>query len=114
MALADNRIKKEEFQTMKNEISSLRTHEKLNITDAHIDIEALVITTFKVLYFDKATVEDCYNDFINFKRKHESLFTKEIKRTILKIAGKIAGSFSDVNKSELILLAKLSIEFKDK
>ncbi|MEM6686238.1 MAG: hypothetical protein AAF617_10680 [Bacteroidota bacterium] len=113
MALADKKIKRVEFDTMQNEISLLGMRDDLRISDADIDIAQQITTTFKILYFDKATVDACYQDFVTYKRTHESLFTPEIKKTVLKIAGKIAGSFSDVNKSELILLAKLSMEFKE-
>ena len=113
VALADKKVKKEEFETMKKEISLLCVSENYQITKLKIDIEHHITSTFKILYFDKATVEDCYNDFVDYKRANEVLFTKSIKRMILKIAGKIAASFSDINKSELILLAKLSMEFKD-
>ncbi len=112
IALADKKIKKEEFEVMKKEISLLSMSENYSVTDAEIDIEHYITTTFKILYFDEATVEACFDDFIAYKRANESLFTTSIKKAILKIAGKIAASFSDVNKSELILLAKLSIEFK--
>lgn len=114
IALADSKIKKEEFEAMRKEISLLSMSENVKITDAEIDIEHQITSTFKILYFDKATSDDCYEEFIKYKRNNESLFTAEIKKAILKIAGKIAGSFSDVNKSELILLGKLSIEFKEK
>ncbi|PTX62273.1 hypothetical protein C8N46_103373 [Kordia periserrulae] len=114
IALADANIKKEEFEAMRKEISLLSMSEHVKITDAEIDIEHQITSTFKILYFDKATSEDCYEEFIKYKNNNESLFTAEIKKAILKIAGKIAGSFSDVNKSELILLGKLSIEFKEK
>ena len=113
MAFADKKIKKEEFNTMKKEIALLSMSEDYRITNADIDIEHQITSTFKILYFEKATVEACYEDFRTFKKQHESLFTPTIKSAILKIAGKIAGSFSDVNKSELILLAKLSLEFKE-
>jgi hypothetical protein len=113
IALADKKIKKEEFEVMKKEISLLSINNDLRITAAQIDIEHHITATFKILYFDKATVKSCFDDFITYKRAHESLFTTSIKKAILKIAGKIAASFSDVNKSELVLLAKLSIELKE-
>ncbi|AXG70757.1 hypothetical protein KORDIASMS9_03003 [Kordia sp. SMS9] len=112
MALADKKIKKEEFQAMKKEIALLSLSENYTITDAEIDIEHHITSTFKILYFEKATSQACFDDFVTFKRKYESLFTPSIKKAILKIAGKILASFSNVNKSELMLLAKLSIEFK--
>lgn len=43
---------------------------------------------------------------------NKSLFTENRKRLILKTANAIASSFSNRNKSELIILAKLDIELK--
>ncbi|WP_298423359.1 hypothetical protein [uncultured Kordia sp.] len=112
IASADKKIKKEEFEAMKKAISLLSLRENLHITNTSTDIEHYISTTFKILYFDNVSAETCFDDFVTFKNKHEALFTESIKNTILKIAGKIACSFSDVNKSELILLAKLSLELK--
>ena len=58
--------------------------------------------------FDKA----CYNAFTNYKKEQPHLFTANIKKLILKTAHAIAASFSGLNKSELIILAKLDIELK--
>ena len=54
----------------------------------------------------------CFNSFLTFKNAHEQLFTKDMNMLILKTARIIASSFSKVNKSELILLAKLNMELK--
>lgn len=56
----------------------------------------------------------CYDDFVRYKNEQKYLFTKEVKKMIMKTAGEIAQSFAGKNKSELILLAKLNIEFKKK
>jgi len=72
-----------------------------------------IINTFKWLRDDdEYDAETCYTSFITFKKEHEDLFSDEIKSLILKTAGAIAASFSGLNKSELIMLAKLNIEFK--
>jgi len=54
--------------------------------------------------------EECFNDFISFRKAHKNLFTEKTDQLIMKTATKIASSFSGVNKSELILLAKLELE----
>ncbi|WP_046756693.1 hypothetical protein [Kordia jejudonensis] len=113
IALADKKIKKAEFEVMKKEISVLSLRENYTITTAKIDIEHHITATFKILYFEKASSEACFDDFIAYKKANESLFTEKVKSAILKIASKISASFSDVNKSELILLGKLSIAFKE-
>ncbi|REE07745.1 hypothetical protein DFQ09_11175 [Winogradskyella pacifica] len=54
----------------------------------------------------------CFDDFINYKKSQSHLFTKDIRRLILKTAAAIAYAFSGINKSELTLLAKLDLELK--
>ena len=68
--------------------------------------------TFNELYLDTAEASICFDEFISFYKTHPDLFTKELKSLILKTANGVAHAFAKINKSELILLAKLSIEFK--
>ncbi|QHI35640.1 hypothetical protein IMCC3317_09860 [Kordia antarctica] len=112
IALADKKIKKVEFEVMKKHISLLNMEENLIAIDIKINIEHQITSTFNMLYFEETDAQTCFNDFVTFKRTYESLFTASLKNTILKIAGKIASGFSNINKSELMMLAKLSIELK--
>ena len=56
--------------------------------------------------------ETCYSEFIEFKKEHPSLFTKDINNLIIKTATKIAASAHDLNKLELMLVDKLNTELK--
>ncbi|TCK64822.1 tellurite resistance protein TerB [Winogradskyella wandonensis] len=67
---------------------------------------------FNELKASNANPNDCYSDFVEYLKHNPSLFSEELKRLILKTANKIAYSFAGINKSELIMLAKLSLEFK--
>lgn len=60
----------------------------------------------------KGHPEKWFNDFLLYKNNNEHLFTNSIKQLILKTANAIAYSFSNINKSELILIAKLDLELK--
>lgn len=74
-------------------------------TDAAYQIEIV----FDWLHSDnELNSKACYDDFVNFKNNHKDLFSKNIKRRILQTANAIAESFSGKNKSELILLTKLT------
>ena len=57
--------------------------------------------------------KSCFNDFLQYKREQSHLFTEEVKALILKTSSDIAHAFAGINKSELILLAKLDMEFKN-
>ena len=81
--------------------------------DLKLNAENSIINTFRWLHDDNEYDADtCYNSFLNFKKEHEWLFTNDINKLILKTARTIAASFSKVNKSELMLLAKLDMELK--
>lgn len=54
--------------------------------------------------------EEMYDAFVDFYREQKHLFTPDVKSIILKTAREIAGSFAGVNKSELMLLARLELE----
>ena len=74
-------------------------------------IEA-IIDSFNQLYRENADSSLCFDDFIAFYQTNPDLFSKELKRLILKTANGVAYAFAKINKSELILLGKLNIEFK--
>ena len=110
IAAADNCIRDEELEKLEEVLEEeWIVLDNFNTTD-----KALIINTFKWLRTDNEyDSEVCYNSFLSFKKGHEEFFNSAMKSLILKTAGKIASSFSRENKSELIMLAKLSIEFKD-
>ncbi|WP_397362554.1 hypothetical protein [Olleya sp. R77988] len=56
--------------------------------------------------------ERCFNSFLDYKIHNSNLFTDDIKQKTTATAIAIASSFSKTNKSELMMLAKLDIEFK--
>lgn len=112
IASIDKKIQKVEVEALKKEISIFHTNTNSSIFNANIDATHHITATFDILYFEAADAQTCFNDFIAFKKNYETLFTTSLKKEILEIAGKIAASFANLNKSELMLLAKLSIEFK--
>jgi uncharacterized protein (DUF302 family) len=97
---------------------TLEEYRKLNeILDCswrHINPEFIETTkhTFNELYLCNTEAYPCYEEFISFYKTNPNLFTKELKSLILKTANGIAHAFAKINKSELIFLAKLSLEFK--
>jgi len=112
IAVADNTVNKEEYLTL---IKIVKTHWLTldNIVDDYGNKLSPIIDVFNWLDNEQDYhAETCFNSFIDFKRKNEHLFTEETKRLIIKTAGAIASAFAGVNKSELIMLAKLNLELK--
>ncbi len=112
IAASDKTVREEEFNVLK----ALIKRKWLSVFDSEnnykIDATDQIETVFKRLVIEKREANSCYNEFIAFKKEYSYLFTPELNRLILKTSGAIAAAFSSQNKSELIMLAKLSIELK--
>ena len=112
VAMVDNIVVPEEVKILKKVVKEnwLQVDETFDVfgTDTVYQIEIV----FDWLFSKNATSADCYEDFIEYYQNHSYFFTPEIKALILDTSGKIASSFAQKNKSELILLGKLSVEFK--
>ena len=113
IAAVDKEVRDEEFDRLKTIVKD----QWLDVdpitdefdTDAAYEIEFV----FDYLKSEEHTnINSFYKDFVDYKNEQKHLFTAEIKKLILKTANAIAASFSGINKSELILLAKLDIELK--
>jgi hypothetical protein len=113
IAAADNIVEEIEFNVLKETVKNKWTKIDPVDDDFHSDAAYQIETVFDWLNNEGfSNSETCYNEFLEFKKEHPSLFTKNIKSLILKTATKIAASVADLNKSELMLVARLSIEFK--
>ena len=113
IAAADNVVEEVEFNVLKETVKNKWTKIDPVDDDFHSDAAYQIETVFDWLNNEGfSNSETCYNEFLEFKKEHPSLFTKNIKSLILKTATKIAASVADLNKSELMLVARLSIEFK--
>jgi hypothetical protein len=113
IAAADGHVKDAEY----NKLKELVSDEWLDVdhfedrfgTDTAFQIEIV----FDWLYNEQPDVNTCFQEFVDYKKAHRSLFNDKIKALILKTAGAIAAAFSGVNKAELIMLAKLDMALKE-
>jgi len=113
MAAADKKVHNTEINILKELVKAkwldLDPTNDVFDTDAAYQIEIVFDWLNKE---ELLNAESCFNDFLNYKREQSHLFTDEVKALILKTASDIAHAFAGINKSELILLAKLDIELK--
>jgi uncharacterized tellurite resistance protein B-like protein len=105
IAKADGQLSLEEYRKL---------NEVLDDSWQYLGRKHIEITkhTFNELHLNNTESTSCFEDFMSFYKLQPQLFTKELKGLILKTANSIAYAFAKINKSELILIAKLSIEFK--
>ncbi|MCK0178380.1 hypothetical protein MWU50_03665 [Flavobacteriaceae bacterium S0862] len=114
MAAIDNNVRAEELDKLKDVVKKEWLTTNFIDDDFKENVEQSIINTFKWLHDDNEyNAEICYNSFLTFKKDHEPLFTEGMNTLILKTARAIAAAFSKVNKSELMLLAKLDMELKN-
>lgn len=105
IAKADGKLALEEYRKLNTILKDYWPHVNPNFVET-------IKHSFNQLHLDSADSSQCYDDFIAFYKKNPDLFSEELKHLILKTANGIAYAFAKINKSELILLAKLNIEFK--
>jgi uncharacterized protein (DUF302 family) len=113
IAASDGSVKSIEFDKLKAFVKKqwleMDAIEDFFGTDAAYQIEVV----FDWLNRDEESdIKLCYEDFISYKKEQSHLFTEDVRHLILKTASSIAHAFSGINKSELIMLAKLDIELK--
>lgn len=113
IAAADSNVQNAEFDKLKEIVKSrwleIDSLEDIYSSDAAYQIE-IVFDWLNCQ--ENLNIKACFDAFVNYKNKQKHLFTQNVKHLILKTANAIAASFSGVNKSELIMLAKLDMELK--
>lgn len=113
IAAADNVVEPIEFDVLKKTVKNKWTKVDPVDDDFHSDAAYQIETVFDWLNSEGfSDSETCYKEFIDFKNEHPSLFTTNIKNLIIQTSAKIAASAADINKSELMLVAKLSLALK--
>tara|TARA_R110000868_G_scaffold126481_4_gene333573 strand:- start:13210 stop:13614 length:405 start_codon:yes stop_codon:yes gene_type:complete len=79
----------------------------------HSDAAYQIETVFDWLLEYEKKSESCFKEFVNFYKEHSQLFPKPIKSLIIATANAIASSFARKNKAELVIIAQLSLLFKE-
>ncbi len=112
IAAADKVIRPKETQILEELIRSEWTSEIES--NKHSNSVTLIKLAFEKAKGEKIGAEEALDFFCSFYGKNKNLFTKEVKEKIWTTVNSIAESVSGKNKSELNLLSKLSVIFRDK
>ncbi|EAS19299.1 hypothetical protein BBFL7_00764 [Flavobacteria bacterium BBFL7] len=111
VAFSDKKIAPEEFLKLQEYIEKFWVQYD-SLTDIfESDAAHLIEVVFEGAQFFKESPDDMFQSFISYKRKHENLFNSQVRLLILETARAIAHSYAQINKSELIMLSTLEIEF---
>ncbi len=107
IAAVDKKVHKKEFDALRHLVTEkwkgLDNFEDPFGADAVYQMEIV----FSWYDYEGRDAWECFENFRDFKKTHEHLFTKQRNEFILKTASAIANAFSGKNKSELIMLVKL-------
>lgn len=113
LAAIDGTVNPIEFDTLKSVIKEQWLDLGPLEDDYGTDAAYVIEVVFNWLSADDhENAEVCFEDFVAFKDAQSHLFTDEVKKLILKTGSKVVHAFSGINKSELILMAKLDMELK--
>ena len=108
IAAADNVVRKAEYQTLKDLVSTEWKKMDNSQDPFHSDAVSQIEVVFDWFDYEQLDAKDCFDSFADYKKENPSLFTKERKKLIWETANAIANAFSGTNKSELIMLTKLN------
>ncbi|EDM45172.1 hypothetical protein SCB49_03589 [unidentified eubacterium SCB49] len=113
IAASDKSVRKEEYAALTKlvdkEWTTIDEYKDAFKRDAAYQISIV----FEWFDYEQMDAEDCFESFCDYYKAHESLFTEKRKKLIQKTISKIASAFNDVNKGELIMLAKIQLLFKN-
>ncbi|WP_282121971.1 TerB family tellurite resistance protein [Algibacter mikhailovii] len=109
IAAADKQVREEEFNKFK---VLVKEHWEENNDEKENTVYQIVYAFERLHKQEALNAEKYFNDFVNYRNKYPDLFTEAIRKRIMKTASSVALSFSKVNKSELIMLAKLDMALK--
>lgn len=107
IAAADKVVKDEEYQALKDLVSSEWKSLDNSKDPFHSDAVSQIEVVFDWFDYEQLDANECFDSFADYKKENPSLFTKERKELIWQTSNAIASAFAGKNKSELIMLAKL-------
>lgn len=113
VAASDKKVRKSEFNKLKDIVET----QWLDVDSTKDNYDEDAAYQIEIIFDwlnsqENLDAQTCYNEFVNYKNEQKHLFSDNINTLIIKTAHAIADSFSGLNKSELIMLAKLSLELK--
>lgn len=113
IAASDKTVKAEEYEALlKMVMDEWKIYEDVkDYYDESVGYQMEFV--FKWFDYEHTDAQDCFENFCDFAKKNTAFFTKNKIELILKTAYSIANAYASKNKSELIMLTKLEMLFKD-
>lgn len=113
IAASDKIVRQSEYKELtrfvEEEWKAMDDYEDQFGTDAAYQISIV----FEWFDYERMDADDCFESFSDYYQEHKNLFSEERKNLILRTVQKIADAFRGTNKSELIMITKLQLLFKN-
>ena len=113
IAASDKIVRVAEYDALRELVTSkwkpLDDYEDEFHTDAALQIEIV----FDWLDYKSLNANDCFKEFADFYKENKDLFSTKRKKLIWETANAISKSFAGLNKSEVIMLAKLKMVLEE-
>lgn len=110
IAMADKKLDEKEYETIQKLVQDEWRLSCLNEEDIkHI---SQMKNVFDWLIENPNTEDEILKEYESFKNENPAIFIPEIKDFVYKTANRVAASYANKNKSELVLLAKLHFILK--
>lgn len=112
IAFSDRKVRDEEFSKLQLCVLEYWLEYDDLLDTFGSDASYLIETVFEGVEAFEESAQDMYDAFVNYKREQPQFFTENSKTLILETAQSVARAFCGLNKSELVMLGKLELEFK--
>ncbi len=113
IAAADKVVRKAEYDALRRIVLEHWKDFENGKDDYEEPIAYQMEIVFEWFDYESMDGQECFDSFCEYAKEHPRAFSKEKRILIVKTAEAIANSFAGKNKSELIMLTKLKMLFKD-
>lgn len=111
IAFADRQVRPKEVEALQKDIETYWLQVDDIMDEFGTDAAYQIAIVFDWLESTTTESEELFREFREFYLEHPERFNSRVKALVMHTANDIAGSFAGKNKSELIMLAKLSTLF---
>lgn len=106
VASIDGSIRDDECKSLEQALRN----EWLTVYKGKRDIVEEIVRCFYEIRETGVRAQQAFDEFVLYKKAHERLFTKQMKKTLWEVSCIMADTVNKKNKSELILLVHLGKE----
>lgn len=113
VAASDKTVRESEYKTLTALVEEEWKRMDDYVDQFETDAAYQISIVFEWFDYEQMDAQDCFKSFADYYKENKELFSEKRKALIIKTVQKIAAAFSGTNKSELIMVTKLQLLFKN-